>query len=362
MDMEPGERMRELRSKTAARRAGIFALLGGLLLLAAALNLSLGSVRIPIGDILRTLLGQPGVKESWVFIVQDYRLPKIITAILAGAALSASGLQMQTMFRNPLADPFILGINSGASLGVAIAIMGAGLAGGLFIPMLSAAGELGLVAAASLGAGLVMGLILLVGRRVNNPTTLLILGLMFGHATSALVSLLIYFSAPEKVKAYSIWSYGAFNGVTWQQLQVLAPVVVIALGILALLPKGLNALLLGEDYARTMGLNVPRLRVWVLLSASILSGAVTAFCGPIGFIGVAVPHLARNLFKTSNHKLLIPAVILIGAIVAVTADVIAQIPGSQFVLPINVVTSLFGAPFVLWVVLRHKRDSATFAV
>jgi len=360
--MEPGEGMRELRDKTAARRAGIFALLGGLLLLAAALNLSLGSVRIPIGDILRALLGQPGVKESWVFIVQDYRLPKIITAILAGAALSASGLQMQTMFRNPLADPFILGINSGASLGVAIAIMGAGLAGGLFIPMLSAAGELGLVAAASLGAGMVMGLILLVGRRVNNPTTLLILGLMFGHATSALVSLLIYFSAPEKVKAYSIWSYGAFNGVTWQQLQVLVPVVMFALGILALLPKGLNALLLGEDYAKTMGLNVPRLRVWVLLSASILSGAVTAFCGPIGFIGVAVPHLARNLFKTSNHKLLIPAVILIGAIVAVTADVIAQIPGSQFVLPINVVTSLFGAPFVLWVVLRRKRDSATFAV
>jgi iron complex transport system permease protein len=207
-----------------------------------------------------------------------------------------------------------------------------------------------------------MGLILLVGRRVNNPTTLLILGLMFGHATSALVSLLIYFSAPEKVKAYSIWSFGAFNGVTWDQLQVLLPVILFALGILAFLPKGLNALLLGEDYAKTMGLNVSRLRLLVLISASILSGAITAFCGPIGFIGVAVPHIARNLLKTSNHKLLIPAVILIGAIVAVMADLVAQMPGSQFVLPINVVTSLFGAPFVLWIVLKRKRGATTFNV
>lgn len=344
------------------RQAGLFALLAVLLLAVVSLNLSLGSVRIPLRDIIKALLGQSGVKDSWVFIIQEYRLPKIVTAILSGMALSAAGLQMQTMFRNPLADPFILGINSGASLGVALAIMGAGLAGGLFIPALSAAGSLGLVASASLGAAFVMGLILLVGRRVNNPTTLLILGLMFGHATSALVSLLVFFSAPEKVKAYSIWSFGAFNGVSWGQLSVLIPVVVFALGMLVFLPKGLNALLLGEDYANTMGLNVNRLRLLILISASILSGAITAFCGPIGFIGVAVPHIARNLFKTSNHKLLIPAVILIGAIVAVTADLIAQVPGSQFVLPINVVTSLFGAPFVLWVVLKKRRGSATFSV
>ncbi len=349
-------------NKSGVNRTGIFILLGLLLLVVVALNLTLGSVRIPLRDILKILFGQGGVKDSWVFIIQDYRLPKIVTAILAGIALGASGLQMQTMFRNPLADPFILGINSGASLGVAIAIMGAGLAGGLFIPALNLAGDLGLVAAASLGAGLVMGLILLVGRRVNNPTTLLILGLMFGHATSALVSLLIYFSAPEKVKAYSIWSYGAFNGVAWNQLQVLLLAILVALGILAFMPKGLNALLLGEDYAKTMGLNVSRLRMLVLISASVLSGAITAFCGPIGFIGVAVPHIARNLFKTSNHKLLIPAVILIGAIVAVAADLIAQMPGSQFVLPINVVTSLFGAPFVLWIVLKRRRGATSFNV
>lgn len=360
--MSRSEKISDINYKSKANPTGIFILLGVLLLLVVALNLSLGSVRIPMRDIIRVLTGQPGVKDSWVFIIQSYRLPKIITAILAGMALSAAGLQMQTMFRNPLADPFILGINSGASLGVAIAIMGAGLAGGLFIPMLNIAGDLGLVAAASLGAGIVMGLILLVGQRVNNPTTLLILGLMFGHATSALVSLLIYFSAPEKVKAYSIWSFGAFNGVTWNQLQVLLPVILVALGILAFLPKGLNALLLGEDYAKTMGLNVSRLRLLVLISASVLSGAITAFCGPIGFIGVAVPHIARNLFKTSNHKQLIPAVILIGAIVAVTADLFAQMPGSQFVLPINVVTSLFGAPFVLWIVLKRKRGATSFNV
>jgi len=355
----------QLKSKPQAikgSRLWLFALLFFLLLVVVGLNLSYGSVKIPLGDILKVLTGQEGVKESWVYIIQNYRLPKITTAILAGIALSASGLQMQTMFRNPLADPFILGINSGASLGVALAIMGASLAGGLFVPALNAAGGLGLILAASIGAGLVMGLILLVGKRVNNPTSLLILGLMFGHATSALVSLLIYFSAPEKVKAYNIWSYGAFSGVTWEQLQLFFPVILAALGILFFLPKGLNGLLLGEDYAKTMGLNVDRLRLLILLSASILSGTVTAFCGPIGFIGVAVPHIARNIFKTSNHKLLIPAVILIGAVVAVTADLIAQLPGSQFVLPINVITSLFGAPFVLWIVLKRKRGAASFNV
>ena len=343
-------------------RLWIFGLLLLVLLLVVALNLSLGSVSIPLKDIIGTILGSPGIKDSWVYIVQSYRLPKIITAILAGISLSASGLQMQTMFRNPLADPFILGINSGASLGVAVAIMGSTMVGGMFLPAVSSMGELGIVVAASIGSGIVMALILLAGRMVKSSTTLLILGLMFGTATGALVSLLIYFSSPEKVKAYSVWSYGAFNGVTWQQLKVMAPVIVFAIGILFFLPKGLNAMLLGEDYAKTMGLNTRRMRVMILLSASILSGTVTAFCGPIGFIVVAVPHIARNLFKTSNHKILIPAVIVIGAIVAVAADLVAQLPGSQLVLPINVVTSLFGAPFVLWVVLKQKRGATSFNV
>ncbi len=338
---------------------GFFLLLILVLLL---LNLTYGSVSIPLKDIWGVLIGKEGVRESWVYIIHNSRLPRVLTAALAGIALSASGLQMQTMFRNPLADPFILGINSGASLGVAIAILGSSFVGGLFLPAMSLGGEFSLVLAASLGAGLVLALILLVGRWVQNPTTLLILGLMFGHATSAVVSLLVYFSAPERIQAYSIWSFGSFSGVNWTQLNVMALVILAGVSLMALLPKGLNALLLGEDYARTMGLNVGVLRFIVLLSASVLSGAVTAFCGPIGFIGVAVPHIARNLFKTSNHKILIPAIILIGAAVSMAASLIAQLPGSQLVLPINVVTSLFGAPFVVWVVLKRKRGAASFNV
>jgi len=338
---------------------GFFLLLILVLLL---LNLTFGSVSIPLKDIWGVLIGKEGVRESWVYIIHNSRLPRVLTAALAGIALSASGLQMQTMFRNPLADPFILGINSGASLGVAIAILGSSFVGGLFLPAMSLGGEFSLVLAASLGAGLVLALILLVGRWVQNPTTLLILGLMFGHATSAVVSLLVYFSAPERIQAYSIWSFGSFSGVNWTQLNVMALVILAGVSLMALLPKGLNALLLGEDYARTMGLNVGVLRFIVLLSASVLSGAVTAFCGPIGFIGVAVPHVARNLFKTSNHKILIPAIILIGAAVSMAASLIAQLPGSQLVLPINVVTSLFGAPFVVWVVLKRKRGAASFNV
>ena len=334
------------------KRLWLFGSLLVLILGLFLLNLAFGSVSIPLKDIWGSLIGREGVKESWVYIIQNSRLPRVLTAALAGIALSASGLQMQTMFRNPLADPFILGINSGASLGVAIAILGSGFVGGLFLPALTLRGEFSLV----------LALILLVGRWVQNPTTLLILGLMFGHATSAIVSILVYFSAPERIQAYSIWSFGSFSGVNWTQLNVMAPVVLAGVGLMALLPKGLNALLLGEDYARTMGLNVGLLRFIVLLSASVLSGAVTAFCGPIGFIGVAVPHIARNLFKTSNHKILIPAIILIGAAVSMAASLIAQLPGSQLVLPINVVTSLFGAPFVVWVVLKRKRGATSFSV
>lgn len=359
--MKDNDQQAEPNGKKSSR-LWIFFILVLVLLLVVAFNISLGSVRIPLMDIINTIFGVEGVKDSWVYIIQNYRLPKIITAILAGIALSASGLQMQTMFRNPLADPFILGINSGASLGVAIAIMGSTMVGGMFLPASNSLSELGIVFAASLGSGLVMGLILLAGRMVKSSTTLLILGLMFGSATGALVSLLIYFSSPERVKAYSVWSYGAFNGVTWQQLEVMVPVVLVVIGLLFFLPKGLNALLLGEEYAKTMGLNTKRMRFLILLNASILTGTVTAFCGPIGFVGVAVPHIARNLFKTSNHKVLIPAVIVIGAIVAVAADLISQMPGSQLVLPINVVTSLFGAPFVVWVVMRQKRGGTSFTV
>lgn len=333
-----------------------------LLLLVFFVSLVSGSVSIPLGDIVDILLGKAGIRDSWVYIVWNYRFPKAVTAVLAGMALSNSGLQMQTLFRNPLADPFILGINSGASLGVALAILGMGTVGTSFLAGLSATGDLGLALAASLGAGVVLALILLLGRWVKSPTSLLIIGLMTGYATGAVVSLLIYFSAPERIQAFTIWSYGSFGGVSWHQLIVMAPVILLGLLISAFLPKALNALLLGEDYARTMGLNVKLTRFLVLLSASILAGTTTAFCGPIGFLGVAVPHIARNLLHTSDHKRLIPAVCLIGAIVALLADLIAQMPGHQTVLPINVITSLLGAPFVLWIVFKQKRGAPSFKV
>lgn len=344
-----------------AIRWWMFGILTILLMLGFSASLVFGSVSIPFDNILRILFGVGAEKASWIKIVLDFRLPKSLTAMLVGAALSVSGLQMQTLFRNPLADPFILGINSGASLGVALVILGFGTTGSLLLAGIGLVGDLSLALAASLGAGAVLVLVMLVGRKVRNPVTLLILGLMFGYATSAVVSLLIYFSIPERIQTYTTWSYGSFGGVTWSQLKVMIPAILVGLLIAYFLPKPLNALLLGEDYARTMGLNIKSARLWILLGASLLAGVVTAFCGPIGFIGVAVPHLCRSLFNTSDHRVLIPAVTIVGAIVALIADVIAQLPGSQYILPINVVTSLFGAPFIVWVILRQRRMKSTFA-
>ena len=321
------------------------------------LDLSYGSLKIPASYILRILSGVQTDKPIWHEIVLNIRLTKAITAVLVGSGLAIAGLLMQTFFRNPLADPFILGINSGASLGVALAILSLGAAGSLFLTQINTLGDLGVAAAAILGAALVFGLVLLVSRSVKSSNTLLILGLMFGSATSALVSLLIYFSIPERIQAYMIWTYGSFGGVTWNQLKVMAPVMLVGIAISSLLGKSLNALLLGEDYARSLGLNIGRIRFLILLGASILAGTATAFCGPIGFLGVAIPHIARNLLRTSNHKFLLPAVLILGAIAALLADVLTQLPGTAFILPINVITSLFGAPFVLWIILRRKAGS-----
>ncbi len=333
-------------------------LLGLLLALAGVflLSLTLGSVEIPLRDIARILVGEEPARQTWTTIVLKFRLPKAITATLAGAALAVAGLQMQTLFRNPLADPFVLGINSGASLGVALVVLSVGVAGVSATSMLAGLGLLGnfgLTLAASLGAGLVLGLMLLVAQRVPSTMTLLIMGLMVGYATAALVSLLLYFSIAERIQAYINWTFGSFGGVTWSQLHVLGPAVLLALAVAMALAKPLNALLLGETYAQTMGLNVRRARLAIILSAAVLAGAVTAFCGPIGFLGIAVPHLARNLFRSSDHRLLLPACALLGALLALVADIIAQMPGTQVVLPLNAVTALIGAPVVAWVILRR---------
>lgn len=343
-------------------RTWIVALLIVILVAAFILSLTLGSVRIPPEQVLRILTGGEPDKTSWTDVIFKFRLPKAVTAMLVGAALSVAGLQMQTLFRNPLADPFILGVSSGASLGVALVVLGTGAGGAsAFITGLSIFGDLSLAVAASLGAGTVLGAVLIVSRRVQNTLTLLILGLMFGYLTNAIVSLLIYFSQPERVQAFSLWAAGSFGGVTWNQMSVFFPVIALGLFIGYVMIKPLNALLLGDEYARSLGLNVRRARFWIILSASLLAGVSTAFCGPVWFVGVAVPHVARSLLNTADHRALLPASMLMGASFALVADVIAQSPGSQYVLPLNVVMSLFGVPIILWVILRQKQLRQSFA-
>lgn len=351
-------------STLAPSRRGwpLLGLLCGALCLVFALDLALGSVRIPLDDIITILFGGGAGKESWRQIVLAYRLPRALTAVLGGAGLSVAGLQMQTLFRNPLAGPFVLGINAGASLGVAAAVLAAGgLAGAGLISGLSIFGSLGTVVSATLGAALVFGMIMLVSRRVESNMTLLILGLMFGHTAGAAVSVLLHFSAAEQIRIFVAWTFGSFAGVGWDQLQVLAPAVLAGLAAAFLLVKPLNALLLGEAYARSMGLTVRRARLAVLAGTSLLAGAITAFCGPIAFLGVAVPHLCRGLLGTSDHRLLVPAVTLTGGVLALTADLVAQLPGSQAVLPLNAVTSLIGAPVIIWVILQRANLRSTFA-
>ncbi|MCA9983353.1 MAG: iron ABC transporter permease [Anaerolineales bacterium] len=340
-------------------RPGYLAGLLLLLVLAFLASLALGSVKIPLGDIVQILTGAEPANRAWTTIVMQFRLPKAATATLAGAALALSGLQMQTVFRNPLAGPFVLGISSGASLGVALVVLATGTAVTGLLAALGFYGNIGIVVAASLGSGLVLFLVMLVSGRVNNMS-LLILGLLFGYATSAVVTILLFFTIAERIQAYIAWTFGSFAGVTWSQLQVLGPAILAALLIAWIAAKPLNALLLGETYARSLGLNIRRTRFWILVSASLLAGTVTAFCGPIGFLGIAVPHLARSLFGTSDHRTLVPAVVLLGAITALLADIVAQLPGSQTILPLNAVTALLGAPVVGWMILRRRNLQAAF--
>ena len=345
------------RSRHAVIMLGLFFLL----LIAFGLSLSLGSVHIPLAALFGILTGGEVSSAAWAIIVHTIRLPKAITAVLAGAALSVSGLQMQTLFRNPLADPFVLGISAGASLGVAIVVLTVGSVGSALIAGMGFLGDLGLAVAAIMGAAAVLGGVLLVSRSVQSVMTLLILGLMFGYATGAFVSVLIYFSVPEQIQSYILWTFGSFGSVTWRQMPVFISAIFMGLLLAFLCIKPLNALLLGENYARSMGLNVKRIRLWILVSASILAGATTAFCGPIAFLGLAVPHLCRSLLHTSDHRVLMPAVTCLGATLALLSDLIAHLPGSQFVLPLNAVTSLIGAPIVIWFILHRKNLSQAFS-
>ncbi len=335
------------------------ALLLAALAVCFAASLAAGSARIPFDEVASILLGGEAEKESWARIVLRFRLPKALTAVLAGAGLAVAGLLMQTLFRNPLAGPYVLGISAGASLGVAAVVLTAGAGGAGLLSGLGAAGDLGLVAGASLGAGAALAVVLVAARRVST-LTLLILGVLFGYATSALVTVLIHWSVAERIRAYVTWTFGSFGAVTWSQLRVLAPALVAGVAVAFLVSKPLNALLLGEGYARTLGLSVRRVRFAVLVAAALLAGATTAFCGPIGFLGVAVPHLARGLFRTADHRVLVPGAALAGAVVALVSDLVAQLPGSQAVLPLNAVTALLGAPVIAVIILRRRGLEAAF--
>ncbi|MCW8980111.1 MAG: iron ABC transporter permease [Altibacter sp.] len=332
-----------------------FSFLFLILLLFAALliNISFGSVAIPIDEIVTTLIGGEASKSSWHFIILDYRLPKAVVAVLAGGGLAVSGLLMQTLFRNPLAGPFVLGISSGASLGVALLILGAGAFGGYVSGLLLS--QWSLVLAAAMGSFLVLLTVLVVTFRIKDTMAILIIGLMFGSITAAVVAVLSYFSNAEQLQQYIFWSFGSLGNQSWQGVAMLSLFCGGGFLLSFLRSKSLNALLLGENYAKSMGLHLKRTTFWIIIITSILAGSITAFVGPIAFVGLAVPHLTRQWFTTSNHFTLIPAVMLCGSILMLICDTIAQLPFSEYTLPINAITSLVGAPVVIWLLVRKRK-------
>ena len=330
-----------------------FILLSVLLIVFFLLNISLGSVAIPLKDIITTLMGDVTAKDSWQTIVLDFRLPKAITAILVGSGLSICGLLMQTLFRNPLAGPFVLGISSGASLGVALLLLGSSVFGGLFLS--NSISNWSLAIAASLGAFLVLSAVIIAANRVRNTMSILIIGLMFGSLTAAVISVLAYFSEAAQIQQYLFWSFGSLGNLTWTELGVFGSIYFIGVFASFTIIKPLNSFLLGENYAKSLGINIKKSRIIILGVTSLLTGVITAFSGPIAFIGLAVPHIAKMVFATSNHKILLPASAIIGGIVLLICDSIAQLPTSEFTLPINAITSLFGAPIVIWLLIRKKK-------
>jgi len=292
-------------------------------------------------------------KETWEYIILNYRIPKAITAILVGSGLSIGGLLMQTLFRNPLAGPYVLGISSGASLGVAILIMGSSIIGGSFLAFSNS--NFLLSVAASLGSFLVLFAVMAVSRKVKNTMTILIIGLMFGSVTAAVISVLAYFSSAEYLQQYLFWSFGSLGNLTWNEIVLFIIIYILGIGLVIPVIKPLNSLLLGENYAKSMGVNFNKTKKLILISTSLLTGVITAFSGPIAFVGLATPHLTKLIFNTSNHKILLPAVAFMGAIIMLISDTIAQLPNSEYTLPINAITSLFGAPVVIWLLLRKKK-------
>lgn len=324
-------------------------------LICFVLDIALGSVDIPVKEVFKIFFSMGSDNDAWIYIVENIRIPKAVTAVLAGCALSVSGLQMQTLFRNPLAGPSVLGITAGASLGVALIMLSAGSVTSLYaIQAIGINGSWMLIIASSLGAAAVMLIIVAISARLRDNVVMLIVGVMIANITLSVISIWQYFSAPDQIKEYLLWTFGSLGGVTQNHLYVLTAVAFVGIVISFASSKLLDALLLGENYARSMGLTVNRARILIICSTSLLAGGITAFCGPIGFIGIAVPHLARSVFNTSNHRILIPGCCLIGTTLMLICDIVSQMPGSQTALPINVITALIGSPVVIWVIVSRN--------
>jgi iron complex transport system permease protein len=345
-DGETGSKMRRLEVAIP--------LILGILCFFFLLDLMLGSVNIP-PDALISIITGGTVKETWMNIFWDWRIPKAITALFAGGALSLSGLLMQTYFRNPLADPYILGISSGASLGVALIMMSAGILGigNVFTSWII--GGISISMGAILGAFAVLILILLISAKIQSNATILVLGIMVSYISGAIVTILMKFADESSMHLFTMWTMGSFSGVTWKQLPFLVILILAGFILSLFLIKSLNALLLGEQYAESMGMNYNRIRKAIILTTALMAGAVTAYCGPIGFLGVATPHFCRALFVTADHRILVPGCILVGGILALCTDIISHVPGTSIILPVNAITALFGAPVVIWVIMRGTK-------
>jgi iron complex transport system permease protein len=331
--------------RLSKRNSVLFAVLflGTLLLFLA--DISLGPITIPIREILKSLLGSTASKETWEYIIINYRLPKAITAVLVGMGLSISGLLMQTLFRNPLAGPYVLGLSSGSSLGVAFVILGSSVMPGIVGAFMIS--SYGIILASCLGSFIVLLAVLLVSQRLRDTTAILIVGLMFGSFTSAFVGVLTYFSTAEQLQKFTFWSLGNLGNLSWTSILVLFVSVLVGLLLSVVTIKPLDALLLGENYAKSLGIDYNGIRLIIIFATSILAGSITAFAGPIAFVGLAVPHIAKLVFQTSNHFILFWATLLFGATIMLFCDIVSQVPGTELTLPINAITSIIGAPVVI---------------
>lgn len=328
-----------------------YALIIVALIALAILDVCTGSNKIPLSDIFSYIFGGSDLSVDYQFTIREFRLARLITAMVAGAALSVSGLLMQTVFRNPLAGPYVLGISNGASLGVAVIVLGSGL----FLPSSADVSNLAILIAAGIGSAAVLMLILAVSMRVKDILSILIVGILVSGVVASVVNVMQFFSNEVNVKSYVVWTMGSLDSVSFDDSIVLVPVCIIVCAVLYLFSKKLNILLLGEQFAVSMGLNIKWLRVVVFVGVSALTGAVTAFCGPLGFIGLAVPHISRWIFNTSNHFVLIPASMILGAAFLLCGDILSHCLYSQGVLPINAVISILGAPFIIWIVFKNQR-------